>query len=289
VWEALAGAGEGGEGDHPVSTTLARNYFAWCLAQWGHTLGHGAQARALDEASRGWQGLFDLSMGFFRPKNSDGTWTEGFSPLAWKAAFAEGSAWQGGWSVPHDPEGLIAALGGPEVAVARLDTLLALKPLYSSLGEEAQGMTQMALSDFGQYVHSLPSAHAALWHYALVGRPDKTERLTRRVVDELYASGVEGFCGPEAVALASWYLWACLGLYPLCPGAPDYVLGSPVFDRAQVHSGDGKTLVIEARGRGHTVRGRTLGSLTLYQPRVAHSDLFEAGLLVCQREDYRGE
>lgn len=112
VWDALTKARDEDQGEHPVSSTLARNYFDWCLAQWGHTLGHGASARALDDASRGWQNLFDLSMGFFRPKGPDGAWTEGFSPLAWKTAFAEGSAWQGGGSVPHDPEGLIAALGG---------------------------------------------------------------------------------------------------------------------------------------------------------------------------------
>jgi len=265
-----------------VSSALARCYLDWCLAQWGHTLGHGAAARALDDASRGWQGLFDVSMGFFRPK-VDGAWTEGFSPLGWNAAFDEGSAWQGGWAVPHDTEGLIAALGGPEVAIARLDTLLALRPLYTTADAEVQGMTQMALSDFGQYVHSLPTAQGALWFYALAGRPDQADRLTRRVLDELYNSGLEGFCGPEAVALAGWYVWACLGLYPLCPGAPDYVLGSPVFDRATVDSGDGRTLVIEALGRGVVVRRRTLAHVVLHQPRVAQADLFELGLLVCER------
>lgn len=264
-----------------VSDFLARCAFDWCLAQWGHTLGHGAASRGLDEASRRWQDSFDLSMGFFRPREPDGSWSEGFRPLAWNQSFEEGTAWQGGWSVPHDPEGLFAALGGAEVALARLDSLLALKPLYSTPDEEVQGMTQMALADWGQYVHSLPSSHGILWHYALLGRPDKTEKLTRRVVDELYGPAPEGFCGPEVSALASWYVWACLGLYPLCPGAPDYVLGSPLFDRVTVNSGDGRTLVIETKGRGTVVVRRTLAHLTLHQPRVAQADLFDLGLLVC--------
>jgi hypothetical protein len=44
--------------------------------------------------------------------------------------------------------------------------------------------------------------------------------------------------------MSSWYVWAALGLYPETPGAADLVMTSPVFPRARVVEGDGRTLTI---------------------------------------------
>jgi putative alpha-1,2-mannosidase len=152
--------------------------------------------------------------------------------------------------------------------------------------EETHGMTEMAVADFGQYAHSCQATHGILWHYALAGRPDKTERLTRRVLDELYGPGVDGFCGDEDTGeLGAWYVWAALGLYPLCPGSSDYVLGSPLFSSVEVDSGDGRRLVIDAPGNGPEtplVRRRTLANVTLSDARVSQADLFDLGRLVCE-------
>ena len=276
-----------GKGEHSVSATLDFAYGDWCLSRIARHLGHESEAQILSARSQRWQHLFDASMGFFRPRDADGSWTEGFDPLAWGGAFAEGSAWQGGWAVPHDPEGLISALGGAEVALARLDTLLALKPLFQvgAYNQEIHEMTEMALADFGQYAHSVQSTHGILWFYALAGRPEKTERLTRRVLDELYGAEV-GFCGDEdAGEMGAWFIWAALGLFPFCPGSPDYVLGSPLFPRVAIHSGDNRTLVVEAPGNGPdtpVVLKRTLGHVVLLEPRVSHADLFDLGHLVCE-------
>ncbi len=277
-----------GQGVPSVSATLDFAYGDWCLSKIADHLGHTREAQTLAARSQWWQHLFDASMGFFRPRDTDGSWTEGFDPLAWGGAFAEGSAWQGGWSVPHDPEGLISALGGTEVALARLDTLLALKPLYQvgSHSEEIHEMTEMALADFGQYAHSIQPSHGILWFYALAGRPEKTERLTRRVLDELYGPGVDGFCGDDDRGeMAAWFVWAALGLFPFCPGSPDYVLGSPLFTKVTVHSGDRRTLVIDAPGNRPdkpVVAKRTLGHVVLIEPRVSHADLFDLGKLVIE-------
>lgn len=290
AWEYLKSQASKLPSSSEVSSTLERAYADWCLSRIGHALGRDDEARPFGDRAQRWQTLFDPSMGFFRPLDPDGSWTEGFNPLAWGGPFAEGSAWQGGWVVPHDPEGLIAALGGTEVTLARLDTLLALKPLFhlGAHDREIPAMTQMATADFGQYAHSLSSTHGILWHYALAGRPDKTERLTRRVLDELYGPGVDGFCGNAGDGdLAAWYLWAALGLYPLCPGSGEYILGSPLFPKVTISSGDGGTLVIEAPGNGPEtplVRKRTLGNVVLTDARVSRADLFDLGHLVCEMQ-----
>jgi putative alpha-1,2-mannosidase len=265
-----------------VSNTLSRAYASWCRAQRLRLAGNNTAAIAFEDRAKRWQDLFDPSMGFFRPRDGEGEWADGFNPLAWGGAFDGCSAWQGGWDVPHDPEGLVAALGGPEVALARLDTLLALRPWFQTgVGGETPAMTSMALADFGQYAHAVPVAHPILWYYSLVGKSEKTERLTRRVLEELYGPGVDGLCGPDHQgSLGAWFVWAALGLYPFCPGSSDYVVGSPLFPRITVHSGDGTTLVIEtAGGEGPVVRKRMLGNVVLTDPRVSRADLADLGRL----------
>jgi putative alpha-1,2-mannosidase len=46
--------------------------------------------------------------------------------------------------------------------------------------------------------------------------------------------------------MAAWYLLSAMGFYPLCPGKPEYVLGSPLFDRVTLHLNHGRTTTIEA-------------------------------------------
>jgi putative alpha-1,2-mannosidase len=49
--------------------------------------------------------------------------------------------------------------------------------------------------------------------------------------------------------MAAWFILSALGFYPICPGKPEYVLGSPLFDRVTLHLAGGKKSVIEAHGQ----------------------------------------
>ena len=42
--------------------------------------------------------------------------------------------------------------------------------------------------------------------------------------------------------MAAWYVFGVLGMYPLCPGKPEYVTGTPFANRATVCLGNGRTL-----------------------------------------------
>ena len=68
---------------------------------------------------------------------------------------------------------------------------------------------------------------------------------------EIYNSGPRGYCGDEDNGQTSaWYVFSALGFYPVTPGHPTYIVGSPLFDRATVKLPSGKTLVIEATDNG---------------------------------------
>jgi putative alpha-1,2-mannosidase len=48
--------------------------------------------------------------------------------------------------------------------------------------------------------------------------------------------------------MAAWFILSALGFYPICPGKPEYALGSPLFTRATLRLPGNKTFVIEAPG-----------------------------------------
>ena len=66
-------------------------------------------------------------------------------------------------------------------------------------------------------------------------------------MDRLYTPDPDGYCGDEDNGQTSaWYVFSALGFYPVCPGLPYYVLGSPLFERATLQLPNGKSFVIEA-------------------------------------------
>ena len=59
-------------------------------------------------------------------------------------------------------------------------------------------------------------------------------------MDQLYTSEPDGLCRDEDNDQTSaWYVFSALGMYPVCPGTPEYVLGSPLFDKATLHLENG--------------------------------------------------
>jgi predicted alpha-1,2-mannosidase len=190
-----------------------------------------------------------------RGKNSDGSWKAPFNEYVWGGPYVEGSAWQCSWAVPHDPAGLMEVMGGPEALERTLDRMLELPPHFDvgSYGFEIHEMTEMACAvpGFGQYAHSNQPVHHVLYYYACAGKPAKTQYWVRRVLEEMYGSGPDGFAGDEDNGeMASWYVLSALGLFQICPGHPTYVLGSPLFEKAILDLGEGKTLVIRGEGNG---------------------------------------
>lgn len=222
-------------------------YNDWCIAQVAQGLGRTEDARRLRARVQNYRNVYDPGVGFMRGKNADGTWEEPWNEFAWGGAYVEGGPWQSTWAVPHDPAGLIELMGGPEAFTAKLDQMMALPPHFDagSYGFEIHEMTEMAVADFGQYAHSNQPVHHVLYLYAYAGQPQKTQYWVRRVLDELYSADPDGFAGDEDNGeMASWYVLSALGIYPVCPGHPSYVLGGPLFPRVTVALPGGKSLTI---------------------------------------------
>jgi predicted alpha-1,2-mannosidase len=234
-----------------VAETADAAYGDFCIGQIAAALGKHDDAELFRKRAENWRKIFDPKTRFFRGKNEDGSWLEPFDPFTWGSPYEEGAAWQHRWNVPHDVPGLIAALGGEQATVAALEEMLTLPPKFhvGVYGQEIHEMSEMAALPFGQYMHNNQPVHHVLYLFAAAGRPDRTQYWVRRVLNEAYS--VRDFCGDEDTgSMAAWYTLSALGFYPLCPGKPEYTLGAPLFRRAVIHLGGGRSTVIEAPANG---------------------------------------
>ena len=271
-------------GGGAVAQTLDYAYDDWAIAQVAAALGQGeVETRMLARAGN-WRNLYDPKVGFMRPKNEDGTWgLVPFDPLYWGGPYVEGGPWQSSWAVQHDPAGLMAAMGGEERFAAKLDTMLATPPDFhvGGYGQVIHEMTEMKIQPFGQYDHGNQPGHHVLYLYLAAGRPARCQREMRRVMDELYSP--DGFAGDEDNGeMAAWYVLSALGIYPHCPGRPEWALGSPRFRRVKIHLPNGRTLTVDAPDNGPDrvyVDEVSLAGHVLPGTVVRHADLIKGGSL----------
>jgi predicted alpha-1,2-mannosidase len=276
-----------------ASRTLDSAYDDFCIAQVARALGREEDARQLFQRAGNWRHVYDPGVGMMRGRNADGSWREPWDQFEWGGAFVEGGTWQHTWGVPHDPAGLIAAMGGPEAFVTKLEQMLAGPPLFraGSYGFEIHEMTEMAGAGFGQYAHSNQPVHHALYLFAAAGRPDRTQYWVRRVLTELYSP--DHFAGDEDNGeMSAWYVLSALGLYPLCVGHPSYVLGSPLFPAAYLALPDGRTLTVRAVVEGDRpladcpyARSVTWNGQPWTRLWIGHAELMQGGELCFTMSD----
>ncbi len=267
-----------------VAQTLDYAYDDWAIAKVAAAVGReDVEGRMLQRAGN-WRHLYDPAVGFMRPKNADGTWAmEPFDPLYWGGPYVEGGPWQSSWAVQHDPAGLMAVMGGEAKFAARLDEMLATAPDFhvGGYGQVIHEMTEMKIQPFGQYAHSNQPVHHVLYLYLAAGRPWRTQKEVRRVMDLLYSP--EGFAGDEDNGeMAAWYVLSALGIYPHCPGRPEWALGSPRFRKAKVHLPNGRTLTVDAPENGPDrvyADEVSLAGHVLPGTVVRHADLMKGGSL----------
>jgi predicted alpha-1,2-mannosidase len=239
--------------DQSVAETADAAYGDFCIAQIAAKLGKQADAAMFLKRSENWRNIFDAQTRFFRGKNENGSWLESelapFDPFQWGNPYEEGAAWQHRWNVPHDVPGLIVTMGGDKAFAAELEKMLTLPPTFhvGVYGQEIHEMSEMAALPFGQYMHNNQPVHQVLYLFAAAGRVDRTQYWVRRVLNEAYSPA--DFSGDEDTgSMAAWYILSALGFYPVCPSKPEYTLGSPLFQRATIHLGNGKSIQIDAPG-----------------------------------------
>ena len=253
--------------------------FSWndhALARWAYSLDRSDEAATLFDMSTWWMNHWDPEQAFVVGRRTDGSFETLPNPEVWLDSYIEGNAWHYLWPAPQDVPGMIDLQhGGDEDAF-----LLRLRGYWSEVYAEPDDV----FPDDYYWHGNEPDLHYA-WLGSLAGHLEETVRPVRHVMATRYDTSDAGLDGnDDAGTLSSWYLFAALGLYPVA-GTPDYALGSPIFDRAEIDRPDG-TIVIRAPGTGPdpvvptriTIDGEEVGSTLI------HSQLVGGGELVFEYE-----
>ena len=233
-----------------VARTLEYAYNDWCILQMAKKMGRPQEELEKWEArSQNWKNVFDPSHNLMRGRNLDGSFQEPFSPYKWGGVFTEGNAWHYTWSVFHDVDGLMEAMGGRKEFVHMLDSVFVVPPIYddSYYGYRIHEITEMQVADMGNYAHGNQPAQHMIYLYDWADEQEKTRKWTREVMDRLYSASPDGYCGDEDNGQTSaWYVFSALGFYPVCPGSGEYAVGAPLFDKAVINLENGRKIRIKA-------------------------------------------
>ena len=222
------------------------DFCAYNLAKMtGNTFYQGVFARQMYN----YRNVFDTATHFMRGRQSNGEWTPDFDPLAWGGPYTEGNAWHYNWSVFQDIQGLIDLTGGDSKFTAKIDSVFSQPGTVhvGAYGQTIHEMTEMVKAGLGQYAQGNQPIQHLIYLYNYAGQPWKTQSHIREVMSKLYNATENGYPGDDDQGgMSSWYVLSALGIYSVCPGTNQYVIGSPVFNKATITLEDRKKFVIEA-------------------------------------------
>ena len=230
--------------------------------------------------SRSYKKYYDPETRFLRAVDTDGKFRLPFNPFFAEHRtndYTEGNAWQYTFLVPHDVKGLINLFGSDKAFMSKLDSLFFVEGWAGdNASPDMSGMT-------GQYAHGNEPSHHVIYMYNYAGRPDKAAPLLRKMLNEMYLDQPDGLSGNEDVGqMSAWYILSSVGLYQVDPVGGRFVIGSPLFDKATVNVGAGKTFTVVAKNnsdRNIYVQSARLNGKALKNSYIEFNDIRHGGTL----------
>lgn len=256
-----------------VSRTLEYAYDDYALAQMARTMIDNPYLEKIDRTalrrdydalmkrSHNWRHVIDPKIGYANGRHADGSFVDSTNVRDFASFITEGTPCHYTWYVPHDIPGLIKAMGGKKAFERKLDEMF----------------------EQGYYWHGNEPCHQVAYLYDFIGKPWKTQRAVRHILDTEYLNAAGGLSGnDDAGQMSAWYIFSALGFYPVCPGTDRYYLGSPIFPRADIHLENGRTFTIIAENASPTniyVQSVKLNGLKHTLPYITHWDIMAGGTL----------
>tara|TARA_R110002126_G_scaffold291243_1_gene451296 strand:- start:31486 stop:34377 length:2892 start_codon:yes stop_codon:yes gene_type:complete len=226
-----------------VSKTLEYAYDDWTIAQMAKDLGKDEDYKTYSERAQYYKNVFDPSSQFMRGRFRN-TWFAPFGPYEVNFNYTEANAWQYSFYVPQDISGFMKLLGGKQQLENQLDKLFVAE-------DKTSGRNQVDITGLiGQYAHGNEPSHHMAYLYNFVNKPFQTQEKVRQILTELYTNTPDGISGNEDCGqMSAWYIFSSLGFYPVTPGSNQYIIGSPLFEKASINLENGKSFTVEAKNQ----------------------------------------
>lgn len=270
----------------PVAVTLGTSYDEWCLAQLAAELGYDEDAVRFGHGCLNYRNLFNPGTLFFHPKDEQGNFIEPFDyersgGMGGRDAYDENNGWVYRWDVQHNIADLISLFGGRNNFVNELDRTFST-PLscskyafYSQFPDHTGNVGQFSMANE-------PSLHIP-YLYCYAGCPWKTQKRIRNLIDEWFRNDLMGVPGDEdGGGMSAFVAFSMLGFYPVTPGLPMYVIGSPWFEEASVDVGNGNVLEIKCHNYSPDnkyIQSATMDGKPLDRCWIMHSEIADGAKL----------
>jgi predicted alpha-1,2-mannosidase len=264
-----------------VSKTLEYAYDDWCIAQMAKKLGQDSLHAIYQKRAAFYKNQFDSSIGFMRPRMSDGSFKKEFDVLSTHGqGFIEGNAWNYSLYVPQDPKSLMELMGGEKRFIEHLDSLFTM-----SLPDKYFAETEDIMRDgiIGNYVHGNEPSHHVPYLYNYTSQAWKTQATTRMILPLQYKAKPDGLGGNDDCGqMSAWYIFTALGFYPVAPGSTDYALTSTSIKSATIHLPEGKqfNMVVKNQAINNVyIQSISLNGIPLLKPFITHEQIVSGGML----------
>lgn len=270
----------------PIAVTLGTVYDEWCLSQIAKLLGKTDEYDYFSERSLNYRKVFNPETRFFHPKDAAGNFIEPFDyrfsgGMGGREAYDENNGWIYRWDVPHNVADLVNIMGGKQSFVDELERMY-----NTSLGKSRYDFYQNFpdhTGNVGQFsMGNEPSLHIPyLYNYA--GQPWRTQKRVRNLLAQWFRNDLMGIPGDEdGGGLTSFVVFSQLGFYPVTPGLPMYVIGSPAFRNAKLNIGNGKSFEVICRNyspENKFIQSARLNGKEWNKSWFSHEELMKGGTL----------
>lgn len=277
----------GWERRQPVAVTLGTVYDEWCLAQIAKSLKKNDEYKYFSGRSLNYHKIFNTETKFFHPKDTFGNFMPDldyrFPPgIGGRDAYDENTGFVYKWDVQHNIGDLVAMMGGKKAFVDGLE-----KMYDTPLGKGRPDFYHIYADhtgNVGQFsMGNEPSMHVPyLYNYA--GQPWRTQKRVRSLLKQWFRNDLMGIPGDEdGGGLTAFVVFSQIGFYPVTPGLPMYVIGSPVFRSVKLDIGNGKTFEVECVNYSPDnkyIKSASLNGKIWNKSWFSHDDLMKGGKLV---------
>ena len=245
-----------------TSRTLEYAYDDYVLAQVAKALGKDKDYKLLLKRASNYRNVIDPKTGYAQGRFANGSFLNENNAFKFSKFITEGAPCHYTWYVPHDVKGLMKIMGGKEKFATKLDSMF----------------TQQ------RYWHGNEPCHQIAYMFNYVNLEYKTQKYVRHILDTEYLDEPGGLSGnDDAGQMSAWYIFSALGFYPVCPGKPIYMFGSPVFPCVQLNLENGKTFTIRAynaSSKNIYIQDIQLNGKKYKKNYISHKDIMEGGELV---------
>jgi predicted alpha-1,2-mannosidase len=219
--------------DEQTSRTLEYAFDDFAVAQMAKALGKDQDYKELVRRSENWRNVINPKTGYCdgrhapmkisKKKDDGGRFEDNTDFIHRKPWITEGAACHYTWYVPHNIEGLVEVLGGPQKFEAKLDSMF----------------TE------GRYWHGNEPCHQIAYLYDFIGKREKTIERVAHILDTEYNDTPGGLSGnDDAGQMSAWYIFSSMGFYPVCPATDKYMLSAPRFQKITLNLQEGRKFTI---------------------------------------------